>query len=150
MLKENENYEIAKLIYQADNFVFPFIYGRGEKGIKRLEKLIGLSSTNFSRKNIEIYKINGEIAGVINQVDKKDIEIELKSKDYEKVFKGISLYLLYLKSLLIKPLIDLSEVNSVYVETLVVKSKYRGNGIGTSLLNQALKKTKEKGKSRCG
>ena len=47
--------EIARLIYETDN-IMPFLFGKREKAILKLKKLVENDNTVFSHKNILVFK----------------------------------------------------------------------------------------------
>lgn len=142
---KDKNKTIASIIYQADDFVFPFLFGNDKKGVNNIAKLVNLDSNSFSHKYIQTHTKNDEVLGIVNFYPPKEINKTLENKDFQQAFPHFQGILLGIKSLLFLRILNTSEIDGMYIQTLAVDKSSRGKGIGTKLLNNAIESAKENG-----
>lgn len=129
--------QVAKILYQTDDFLFPFLFGKEEKAILRLTKLISLENNPFSYRFITI-DIDKQIRGILLEEDDKT---KLKpAKDFKKAFSFFPLMALAIKQLFLIPTLWHNLEGGRYIQALCVDKASRGQGIGSKLLNDAIKR----------
>lgn len=127
--------EIARLIYETDN-IMPFLFGKREKAILKLKNLIENDNTVFSHKNIIVFKKDNHlITGILLFYDPKVIDKERENDTYNRVFSLTELIKLWLKSIILQPINEKSEMDGLYIQNISVDTLARGEGIGTKLMN---------------
>lgn len=141
--KTDDLKKVAEIVYQTDAFLFPFLFGKKEKAILRIEKLIALEDNVFSYKNIYV-DIDNEPRGILVE-EKAKIKYK-NSADFSKSFSIMFLMGLLVKQLLIFPLMlhQLKE-GETYLQIVCVDKNHRGQGIGSALLKNAVKRAKQEG-----
>lgn len=137
--KKKHAWEIAKLIYQTEDFP-ELVFGAGTKEeiIKRIEKLVKRLDTRYSYKYARVALLNEEVAGVIialphnliSDLDKNTSKALLKSFSLIEKFKFI---LSTLSSIGLKE----SEKGELYIANLSTFERFRGHGVGTFLMKEA-------------
>lgn len=124
--------EIAELIYNTDEYIYPYWFGNVENCKRELSSLMVDDKFFFNVNNlfVAVDKSNNKIIGVTCVVDKNtDLsydysELRNKNKRYEFTIDNY-----------IKGLID--EVNGVdfaYISNVCVNAEYRGKQIGKQML----------------
>lgn len=142
LIKTDNLMQVAQIIYQTDDFIFPFLFGKKEKAIPRLKQLVELEHNAFSYQHI-IIDIETEIKGILIEQNRSDNIKE--ERDYKQVFSTLSLILLAIKQVFLFPIFHFKLKEGRYIQNLTVDEKSRGQGIGTRLLLDALMRAKEDG-----
>jgi ribosomal protein S18 acetylase RimI-like enzyme len=125
--------KVSKLIYKTDDFIFPFIFGKQEKAIPILKKLILLENNDFSHNYIYCMENDG-IQGILIGYDPKEIDTKKENRDFLKSFSIGSLVRLVKKGSIIEPVLDKRDIPGLYIQNICVDEDYRGMGIGSSLI----------------
>lgn len=124
---------VAKLIYETDGVVFPILFGKKEKGIKKISKLIKMENNSFSYNNIFCYlNEKGEIEGVLIAYKNKGLKEEV---DFKNAFSTIELVKFCIKALIVEPIIQLETSSDLYIQNICVNEENRGRGIGSKLID---------------
>ena len=130
---------ISEIIYQTDDFIFPFLFGKLPLGTKRLEKLLLQKYNSFSYQRVYL-EFNSEIRGILIEHDTRD-----KNHDFIAflhAFGMFGLLCLALRTLLLFPLTRRKVKNGRYIQCVCVKPTFRGIGIGSKLLMDAFYRAK--------
>jgi len=134
--------QVAQIVYQTDAFLFPFLFGKKEKAIPHLSKLIGLENNSFSYRNIHLY-IENKIEGIIIELDvSKHVD---ETKDFGQTFSFGQLMILAIKQLFLFPILKHKNKEGRYIQNVCVDENSRGKGIGTLLLLDAFNRAKKDG-----
>lgn len=134
--------QIAELIYNTDEYIYPYWFVNIEKCKEELPQLLLEDKFFFNINNLylAIDKLSGKIAGVTCIVDKStnlDYDYsELRNKNERYKFT-IDNYITGLIS-------EVKEANFAYISNVCVSSNYRGKGIGKKMIAQIIEIYKNK------
>ena len=106
-----------------------------------------METNSFSYKNIYCYIENGEVTGILIGFKQSEITSKNENKDFIKAFSITQLISLFIKYMLIKPIIQRKKSDRLYIQNLSVDENHRGEGIGTKLIEYFIQhavKNKEK------
>lgn len=146
-LKSDDNLsKVAELIYDTDEFLFPFIFGNNPGAIQKIINLIRLKNNTFNKDCI-LAKISKDhtISGIINYFNPKEVDHKLEDEDYHQVFGKFELMVLFFKNLFLTKFNNKSKIDGIYIQIVSVSSDFRGQGIGTSLVSQVITESKNNG-----
>lgn len=139
-LKKTDDFEsVAAIVYQTDDFIFPYLFGKNEKAIKRIAKLVALEKNPFSylRSYIDVTEQN-VIRGILTEEQANNHN--KANQDYMNAFSIPFLIGLFFKQALFFPIFQHKFTTGTYIQTLTVDAKHRGKGIGSALLKNAIKR----------
>ncbi|SHH32172.1 GNAT family N-acetyltransferase [Thermosipho atlanticus] len=142
--KKDDLLKVAELIYSTDEELFSFLFGKKEKAIFKLARLVEKESNVFSCKNIYGY-FDKELKGILIVYDLKSRDTQGKSKDFMEVFSLVELFILFLKSVILKNLMSLEGLEGLYIQNISVDKRFRGQGLGTKLLEYCIRVAKKEG-----
>jgi len=125
---------LARLIFQAGDGMFEFMFGAGERGYRNLARLIQLDGNSFARRYIQPLYADGQIQGMANYFLPAEIDKKAENDDYAQAFSLPAQLLLGAKSLLLWPVGGLDQIDGMYIQTLAVDPSTRGQGYGSRLL----------------
>ena len=135
--KGDDIFQVAKLIYLSDNYIYPNWFDSIEDGAKVISKMIDLP-TIYNRNNLHVaVTANGEIAGVVVSCM---MPIKEKEEHLVKAFEqaGVkcdqrthNIFLDYYDKM--------TDPDGYYVANLTVDPKFRGKGIASTLLSAVIK-----------
>lgn len=129
---------VAELIYSSDNYIYPFLFGNDLSAGKKVLTNMITSDTIYNYKNISVALSSGQIVGMIVL---KPVPVKA---DYETMIDcfikaGVpvganfaKVYNEYFKLLEDEP-------PDVYISNLAVGKMFRGQGVGTTLMQSVLK-----------
>ncbi len=130
--KSDDLERIAQLIYATDDFLFPYIFGRGKGATDKLKALIALEDNSFSHRFIRgFFDQDGVCQGIAITFHAKN---QSNDRDFTQVFSGLNALGLGLKLLPIQNLLNPRIGQSLYLQNLSVHESTRGQGIGKALL----------------
>ncbi len=125
---------IAELIFRADEYINPMIYGKGEKGIGVIQKMMKGDENYFSPENIKIVRDENELVGVLVSfdVEKRDHLDKSSGKALAKVM-GYGYFLKKVPQFLKMRKLTTVGLDSkgYYILYLSMAPSHRGKGIGT-------------------
>lgn len=131
---KDDLYKAAELIYKTDDFIFPFIFGKQNKAIPIIKKLIALENNDFSYQRIYCMDDMG-IQGILIGYDPVEIDSRKENRDFLKSFSLGSMVRLIKKSYIIEPVLDKKDIKGLYIQNICVDERFRGKGIGSSLID---------------
>lgn len=132
MQKSDDVLKTAELIYETDDFIFPFLFGKKEKAIWKLSKLVSLENNAFSYNRILVDQEKDAIRGILIENSQKHNRLE--TRDFLKTFRFWSLVRLFLGQALLFPILSSQFRGGRYIQNLSVDPRFRGQGIGTALM----------------
>ena len=138
---------VSELIYETDKNLFgTFLDKKQDIAVKKLRKLIVAGGNSYGNEHVYTDEgHNGKIKGILVAF-RGD---EVKFLDEARVFWNTMNFFDFLKLTLIKPVYDRItassiEGNDLYIGNLVVTPEYRGQGIGTEIIEYAFQLAREK------
>ncbi|MDY0074479.1 MAG: GNAT family N-acetyltransferase [Acholeplasmataceae bacterium] len=134
--------QVAQILYRTDDFIFPFLFGKQEMGVKRLSKLLVQDNNSFSYQHIHV-AVDKEIVGVLLEHDTHTRNHDFKA--FFKAFGFFGLLWLAIKTIILAPLTFRSSKEGRYIQCLCVHPSHRGQGIGSSLLDDAFHRADKEG-----
>ncbi|WP_077197872.1 GNAT family N-acetyltransferase [Thermosipho affectus] len=143
--KDDDLLKVAELIYDTDERLFYFLFGKREEAILKLAELVKREGNPFSYRNVYGYFDGKEIKGILIAYDLEKRCTKGKIKDFFEVFSFFKLVDLFVKNILINNIINLKGLKGIYIQNISVDKKSRGKGIGTKLLEYFIKETEKKG-----
>ncbi len=136
MQKNDDVLKTAELIYGTDVFIFPFLFGKKEKAIWKLSKLVSLENNGFSYNRILVDSDGDIIRGILIESDQKHNRLE--TRDFLKTFGFWSLVRLFFGQVLLFPILSHKQNGGRYIQNVSVDPRFRGLGIGTALVKAAI------------
>lgn len=125
---------VANLIYDTDEYLFPFIFGPRWHGLPVLKRLIALENNSFSHRYIECIADGNEVQAILIGYDHRTIAAAAEDADYQNALSIIDRMLLVPKFWILQPILDKQDVTGVYVQNLCVAAAHRGKGLGAQLI----------------
>lgn len=134
--------EIAELIYNTDEYIYPYWFGNLENCKKELPNLMLEDKFfyNYNNFQIAIDKSNNKIVGVVCIVD-KDVDL---SYDYDKIKNKNERYNFTVENYIYDLIQEVKESDFAYISNVCVSKEYAGKKIGTRLLNYVIEVYKKK------
>lgn len=131
---------VATLIYDTDEGLFGFLFGRKHKAVSRLSQLVKRKNNAFSYQRIMIAMQEGHVAGILIESDPKQQNDD--NKAFSAVFNWIELTGLFMKTVLLFPLFSEARIKGRYIQNISVSKQAQGQGIGTLLIKDAIARAK--------
>ncbi len=125
---------VANLIYDTDEYLFPFIFGPRWYGLPVLKRLIALENNSFSHRFVQCLVDGNEVQAIIIGYDHRTIDAAAEDEDYQSALNFFDRLLLVPKFWILQPILDKDDVTGVYVQNLCVAAAYRGKGLGSQLI----------------
>jgi len=148
-IEEKDYLEVAGLIYDTSTSLSEFIFGKREKSIPYIKKLVEIGNNSLGRENTYGYYLNNELVGLyIGYAGEKKKYYEGMPDFYAflKAFSILKILILAIKLPILNRLLTSKvENDEYYLSNLVVDSKFRGKGIGSILLGHAMENAKKEG-----
>lgn len=125
---------VANLIYDTDEYLFPFIFGPRSHGLPVLKRLIALENNSFSHRHIECIADGNELQAILIAYDHRTIDATAEDADYQSALPFFDRLLLVPKFWILQPILDKEDVTGVYIQNLCVAAAHRGKGLGSQLI----------------
>ncbi|MFO1471443.1 MAG: N-acetyltransferase [Turneriella sp.] len=125
---------VANLIYDTDEYLFPFIFGPRWYGLPVLKRLIALDNNSFSHRFIECLVEGDEVQAILIGYDHRTIDETAEEADYQIALSAFDRLLLVPKFWILQPILGKEEVTGVYIQNLCVAAAHRGKGLGSRLI----------------
>ncbi len=146
-IEEKDYLLAAELIYGTSTSLSEFIFGKREKNILPIKKLIEIGNNSFEYENIYGYYLNKELVGLyIGYTGKKKKYYEGMPdlRAFLKAFNILKILILAIKLPILNRLLTSKlENGEYYLSNLIVDSKFRGRRIGSILLDHAIENAKK-------
>lgn len=143
-IKKHNTHKVAELLYETDRDIFNFFYRNKTNTAQILEKLIILGENNLGHEHIYVVTQNERVIGVLlyyagNHHKLGELKFLLKHLNLVDVFRFL---LIDLKDSLI-----LSHLNKCdfYLGGVAVDEEFRGQGVGSLILDQGINMAQERG-----
>lgn len=142
----HDPYKVSEIIYEADTETFDFFFKNKENASRKLGKLVDLGDNNLGYQ--QIYVVTNdmqELMGVLVYSIGKRNSLISESKF---VFSNFNLFD-FIRLVMIEIIDDifLSKVDDddFYYAIVAVDEKFRGNGVGSFILEEGIRIAREKG-----
>jgi len=134
---------VAELIYGTDGILFPFLFGRKDKAVSRLATLVQLDRNAFSHERIFLFEEEGTIRGILVETDVRHDRRE--TDDFVAAFRFGELLGLLVRQICLFPVLRRDRGAYRYIQNLSVDPTFRGKGIGSALLEDAIARAERDG-----
>ncbi|EEG78915.1 GNAT family N-acetyltransferase [Dethiobacter alkaliphilus] len=141
--EKHDKQMVATLIYDADIEFNTLVYGKREKAVQCITRLLSMENNYFAHPYVECVMDEEEIAGVVvsfHGQDKKAID-QVSGKAFCQVF-GLWSFLKKIPTFIKMGKIVSNNIDEdgYYIHSLCVRDSYRSRGIGTQIINELAKK----------
>lgn len=143
-LKCHDLNKVSKLIYETELGVFRSLLGKDEdEATLIIKRLIKAGSNSLGHENIHVV-INGNIVGILVSFSGKETSLLKDFKAYYKIL-NFNKFLKYIfKGTVINELLTTRvEKNDYYLSNIAADPAFRGQGIGSYILKNAIKLAKD-------
>ena len=140
----DDMFQIAKLIYQTDQYIYPFWFKKNiDKGINYFADRMKKDGFFFNYNNIYIAydKDTNKIIGAICAVD-KSVNLDY---DYTEDMKIDSNYEFTIKNYILGLIEEVKDNDFIYISNVCVNPNYRGKKIGTRILGHYITQMEKAG-----
>ncbi len=131
---EDDLKTVAELIYAADDIIFPMVFGKKDKAIEYIIKLIKMEHNQLSYKKTHIFFEEGKIVGVLVGFDEREQNDKLENSEYIDALSTGQLMRLVMKANALKKYRITYQEKNILIRLISVASDWKGKGIGTALL----------------
>ncbi|EEG78657.1 GNAT family N-acetyltransferase [Dethiobacter alkaliphilus] len=141
--RRHDEHAVATLIFLADTEIMSFMFGEKGKAVGLVKKLMQLPNNHFSANHITCACLAGEVAGVIVGFDgKRKQQINKKGPlDYIKAFSLVKLLQTVPRLPAMSKIITKDvPAGNYYINSFSVDENYRGEGLGSQILQVILAK----------
>lgn len=143
--------KVSKLIYETELSLFTPLLGRSEdEALKNLKTLIKRGNNSFGYENIHVAVDEDEnMLGILVAFSGRETSLWNDFKAFSKVLSLMEFLKYVVKGTIINELLTASVgKNDYYLSNVGVDPAFRGQGIGTYILENAYEIAKEKGCKR--
>lgn len=145
-IEKHNLHKVAELLYETDRTILNFFYRNKTNAAQILEKLVNLGENKLGYENIYIVTQNEVVIGVLLYFEGSHHELG----DLKFLFKNLNIIDAFRFSLIdLKDSFILSHLNKCdfYLAGVAVDEKFRGQGVGSLILNQGINIARQRG---CG
>lgn len=145
--KHNLN-KVAELIYETELSIFKPLLGKDKnEAVENIKKLIKEVNNTFSREHIHVVSDGDEdVLGILVSFCGKETSMWNDFRAYFRILDFFSFLKYVVKGTLINELLTASVGKSdYYLSNIAVDPQFRGQGIGTYILENAFKLAEKKG-----
>ncbi len=149
-IEQHDLGKVSKLIYETELEIFRSILGNDEtEGIKNIESLIKAGNNLFGSENIHVVSDgDGEVLGILVSFRGDEITFWKELKAHSKILDFYDLLRYLFKGTLIDELLTARvDGKDYYISNIAVDPEFRGQGMGTCIVENALKHAENSG---CG
>lgn len=145
-IKQHDLAKVSKLIYETELEIFRPILGKDEtEAINNLKKLINAGNNLFGSENIHVVSDDHEVLGILVSFRGDEVSFWKDLKAYSKILNVYNLLRYLFKGTLIDELLTARVGREdYYLSNVAVDPEFRGQGIGTCILKNALKLAENK------
>ena len=140
--------KVSKLIYETELTIFKQLLGKDEKdATENIRNLVELGNNYFGHENIHVASDENEnMKGILVSFSGKETSLWNDLKAYFKVLNFYDFLKCAVKGTLINESLTASlGKDDYYLSNIAVDPQYRGHGIGTYILENAVKTAEDKG-----
>lgn len=139
-LKRHDLNKVSKLIYETELGVFQSLLGNDEdESTQNIKRLVIAGNNSLGYENIHVV-INGDVIGILVSFGGKEMSLLNDFKAYYKIL-NFNKFLKYLfKGTVVNELLTTSVGrNDYYLSNIAADPDFRGQGIGSYILKNAIK-----------
>lgn len=143
--------KVSELIYETELTIFKQLLGKNEsEAVQNIKKLVESGSNTFGHEHIHVVSDeNEDILGILVSFCGRETSLWNDFKAYFKVLSFYNFLKYAVKGTLINESLTASVgKNDYYLSNVAVDPKFRGQGIGTYILENAFEAAKSKGCKR--
>ncbi len=131
---ERDAEAVARLIYDTDPYLFPFLFGPRARALPVLAELFALEANSFSYRYVTVAEADGEIAGMLIGYEPRQINKQAEKGDFKRVLSAFEQLMMIPKFWILQPFLDKSEITGRHIQNVCVAAAHRGKGIGSGLI----------------
>jgi ribosomal protein S18 acetylase RimI-like enzyme len=142
---------VSELIYETELTIFKQLLGKNEsEAVQNIKKLVKLGNNSFGHEHIHVVSDrDGNILGILVSFCGRETSLWSDFKEYFKVLNFYNFLKYAVKGTLINELLTASVgKNDYYLSNVAVDPQFRGQGIGTYILENAFKDAEKRGCKR--
>jgi ribosomal protein S18 acetylase RimI-like enzyme len=147
-IRKHSSQKVAELLYETDRKIFNFFYGNKVNTAQILEKLVRLGENNLGHEHIYVVTQDERVIGILLYFEgdnhHKMGELKFLYKNLN-LMDAIRFFLIDLKDSLILSYLKKSDF---YLSSLAVDEEFRGEGVGSIILDQAINMARQRGCER--
>ncbi|MDK2917033.1 MAG: hypothetical protein PWR25_1590, partial [Euryarchaeota archaeon] len=141
--------EVAGLIYETEPAYFPLVFGRDRtRARSTIERLTRAGGNAFGRENITCAVREGRVAGILVMQAPDAPGLLEESLAVARAAGPVTAARFLLAELLIFWPHYLKRESACYISSLSVAPAERGSGVGSALLDDALRRVRSRGGAR--
>ena len=139
-LKRHDLNKVSKLIYETELGVFRSLLGKDEdEATQNIKRLVKAGSNSLGHENIHV-AINGDVIGILVSFSGKETSLLKDFKAYYKILNFTQFLKYIFKGIAINELLTTSvRNNDYYLSNIAADPAFRGQGIGSYILENAIK-----------
>ncbi|MGA2676453.1 MAG: GNAT family N-acetyltransferase [Methanobacterium sp.] len=139
-LKRHDLNKVSKLIYETELGVFRSLLGKDEdEATQNIKRLVKAGSNSLGHENIHV-AINGDVIGILVSFSGKETSLLKDFKAYYKILNFTQFLKYIFKGIAINELLTTSVGrNDYYLSNIAADTAFRGQGIGSYILENAIK-----------
>jgi Acetyltransferases len=139
--------KVSELIYETELAIFKQLLGRDQdEAIKNIKSLVESGNNYFGRENIHAVSDDENLRGILVSFSGKETSLWNDLKAYFRILNFNDFLKCAVKGTLISKSLTASPgKNDYYLSNVAVDPQFRGQGIGTYILKNAVKTAEEKG-----
>ena len=139
-LKRHDLNKVSKLIYETELEVFRSLLGKEEDEVtQNIKRLIKLGNNSLGHENIHVVK-HANVIGILVSFSGKETSLWKDFKAYFKILNFNKFLKYMVKGTAISELLTTSVGrNDYYLSNVAVDPTFRGQGIGSYILKNAIK-----------
>lgn len=143
--------KVSKLIYETELSVFKSLLGNDEdQALENIKNLIKMGNNSLGHENIHIASNEaGKVLGILVSFYSGETSLWTDFKAYFKIMDFYSFLNCAIKGTMINELLTARVgINDYYLSNIAVDPAFRGRGIGSFILTNAIKVAEDKGYTR--
>ena len=139
--------KISELIYETELTIFKQLLGKNEdEVVQNINELVKSGNNSLGREHIHVVSDDENILGILVSFCGRETSLWSDFKEYFKVLKFYNFLKYAVKGTLINELLTASVgKNDYYLSNIAVDPQFRGQGIGTYILENAFKDAEKRG-----
>ncbi len=133
--------KVSELIYETELELFRSLLGKDEfEATQNIKELVKAGGNSLGHENIHVINHQGDVLGILVSFIGRETSFWSDFKAYYKILNSYDFLKYIIKGTLINKLLtaDLGE-NEYYLSNIAIDANFRGQGIGSYILENAVK-----------